>query len=458
MKYINTKQKIILLLCFVLINITIFAITEINKKQRINLAVNTNIKDLQTQFDVINRFHKIDAQAIYFSTQNNPKVQEILLQLENVDKKKKNLLRIELYNQLKQNYEYMKLKGVLQYHFVMPDNTTFLRMHKPEKYDDDLGVIRYSFANTNKTHESTLGFEQGKTAHAFRNTYPVFDRDSNYLCALDIGYGSEVIQNHLTQVNQLHTHFLVHKDIFSVKTWERKWLKLNYVQSIEHADYMFAITKEHTPARLKRTKRFLTESHKRKIKENINLGKSFGIYFLQDKKAIVTSFIPISNIKDKKVVAYLVSYKPNSFIDTTLLLIKTVRLAMFLLFSVLFYFIYKNVLAARKEKEFNIELERKVKKRTYELEIQKHRAEEAHDKIDIRNKELNEALSKVKLLSGFIPICASCKSIRDDNGYWNQIESYIKEHSMAEFSHSICPECAKKLYPEFYAKMENSEK
>ncbi|MCX5864412.1 MAG: response regulator [Deltaproteobacteria bacterium] len=66
--------------------------------------------------------------------------------------------------------------------------------------------------------------------------------------------------------------------------------------------------------------------------------------------------------------------------------------------------------------------------------------------------ELQEALAKVKLLSGFIPICASCKKIRDDNGYWRQVESYIREHSNAEFSHSICPECSHRLYPELYPK------
>ncbi len=64
--------------------------------------------------------------------------------------------------------------------------------------------------------------------------------------------------------------------------------------------------------------------------------------------------------------------------------------------------------------------------------------------------ELQEALAKVKLLSGFIPICASCKKIRDDTGYWQQIEAYIQQHSNAEFSHSICPECAHKLYPEIF--------
>lgn len=59
---------------------------------------------------------------------------------------------------------------------------------------------------------------------------------------------------------------------------------------------------------------------------------------------------------------------------------------------------------------------------------------------------LEEAVKTVKKLSGLLPICASCKKIRDDSGYWNQIESFIENHSEAQFSHSVCPECAEKLY------------
>ncbi|MGP8323530.1 MAG: hypothetical protein ACT6FG_06010, partial [Methanosarcinaceae archaeon] len=62
---------------------------------------------------------------------------------------------------------------------------------------------------------------------------------------------------------------------------------------------------------------------------------------------------------------------------------------------------------------------------------------------------IQDAFDKVRVLSGILPICASCKKIRDDKGCWNQIEVYIGNHSRAEFSHSICPECEKKLYPEF---------
>ena len=63
--------------------------------------------------------------------------------------------------------------------------------------------------------------------------------------------------------------------------------------------------------------------------------------------------------------------------------------------------------------------------------------------------QLQAALSKVQLLSGMLPICCSCKKIRDDQGYWKQIEVYIRDHSEAEFSHGFCPECAAKLYPKY---------
>lgn len=66
--------------------------------------------------------------------------------------------------------------------------------------------------------------------------------------------------------------------------------------------------------------------------------------------------------------------------------------------------------------------------------------------LEEKVKELEEAYNQIKTLSGLLPICAVCKKIRDDNGYWNQIESYIQAHSGAEFSHSLCPECSEKMY------------
>jgi len=82
------------------------------------------------------------------------------------------------------------------------------------------------------------------------------------------------------------------------------------------------------------------------------------------------------------------------------------------------------------------------------------RAEERREKVIV---ELQEALAHVKTLKGLIPICANCKKIRDDTGYWNRIEFYLKKHSDVDFSHSICPDCMQKLYPGYGEEPEEKE-
>ena len=100
-----------------------------------------------------------------------------------------------------------------------------------------------------------------------------------------------------------------------------------------------------------------------------------------------------------------------------------------------FYLIYKAIIETGLVKPYDL-LFRNLKQSEEDLRYERD--------------NLQKALAKVKTLSGLLPICANCKKIRDDKGYWNQIEAYIRDHSEADFSHSICPECAKNLYPEFY--------
>lgn len=89
------------------------------------------------------------------------------------------------------------------------------------------------------------------------------------------------------------------------------------------------------------------------------------------------------------------------------------------------------------------ELEMLVVRRTAELQ----REIEERKKTE---ESLREALARIRTLSGLLPICASCKKIRDDENNWVQIESYIRDHSEAEFTHGVCPECAVKLYPKVF--------
>ena len=84
----------------------------------------------------------------------------------------------------------------------------------------------------------------------------------------------------------------------------------------------------------------------------------------------------------------------------------------------------------------------------FELEKAVRELEKANEEKDRLIHELQKTMYEVKTLQGIIPICSNCKKIRDDSGYWEQVEKYVKDRSDAEFSHSICPECAKMLYPD----------
>jgi DNA-binding NtrC family response regulator len=89
-----------------------------------------------------------------------------------------------------------------------------------------------------------------------------------------------------------------------------------------------------------------------------------------------------------------------------------------------------------------IHIERAMERKL--LHFEKERLKEERENLIA---ELHEAIEKIKVLDGLVPICANCKKIRDDKGYWNQIEQYITKHSSAKFTHGICPECVDKLYP-----------
>lgn len=117
--------------------------------------------------------------------------------------------------------------------------------------------------------------------------------------------------------------------------------------------------------------------------------------------------------------------------------------------------------ASAKYLDIYCNLDKKISERTKELdaanrklvcEIEERNRTEAEKEQLIA--QLQKAMQDVKVLSGFLPICASCKKIRDDSGYWRQIEEYISRHSNALFSHGICPDCTKKLYPEFHEELQ----
>ncbi len=91
------------------------------------------------------------------------------------------------------------------------------------------------------------------------------------------------------------------------------------------------------------------------------------------------------------------------------------------------------------------------------INAQKMELELLNKKLQNTNNQLRDALAQINTLNEMLPICSSCKRIRDDDGYWQQLESYISKHSSAKFSHSLCVDCAEKLYPDLSSKQKESE-
>jgi len=93
-------------------------------------------------------------------------------------------------------------------------------------------------------------------------------------------------------------------------------------------------------------------------------------------------------------------------------------------------------------------LKREIARKTQSLRVQIKERIQAEEEKEKLIAELQMTIDEVKTLGSLLPICASCKKIRDDKGYWNQLEGYIQEHTDTAFSHGICPDCAQKLYPD----------
>jgi DNA repair exonuclease SbcCD ATPase subunit len=118
-----------------------------------------------------------------------------------------------------------------------------------------------------------------------------------------------------------------------------------------------------------------------------------------------------------------------------------------------------------KEEKLNSQLQQEIVEHKYsqeELQQRNQELEQLNAQLNVTknnlvstNKELESALANIRQLSGMLPICSSCKKIRNDSGYWEQIEAYVRDHSEIEFSHSLCPDCSKKLYSDLLPKKEN---
>ncbi len=375
------KLKLILLFLFLGINFAFYLISEKNKNERIDKTLELQLERLQSSYN--HNLYEQKSRIENLMSSIEILGMDILSKLPNASEDQLDSLRNELYQRLINRYAQMQKVGIFQFHFVLPNNRSFLRVHRQEHYGDDLTGIRKGYEIVNKTQKPLEGFESGKMDHGYRYIMPIFDDNGNYLCLVDISFSTVFIQEYLTNVSQIHSHLLVHKDTFSHLVWERDEIKQQYIKSAEHKDYRLMLTNQHTVAKC------IVQNSKnlQKIRNDINKGmnrqKPFSLYTKKaDGQTQMISFLPIKSIENQNL-AWIVSYGDDGFISSTLKLIYGMRIAIFTILSILFYFIYTSLKQRQKLEELNSNLESIVEEKTQDIQ-------QALDEKEQLNKELQE--------------------------------------------------------------------
>ena len=349
------KHFIIIGMLFFSINLTIYYVSKINAENTISIVLKDKINSLSTHYKILLESQRNIALCIYHLTTKSTKFIEIMKEANTASPQRRDILRAKLHDLLKERYKILRDTGILQYHFVFPDNRVFYRAHKPSQFGDDLTGIRTDFEYTNRTKKPIRGFTQGRTAHGFRNIFPLFDRENHPIGAMEISFSSDSFQWYLNHISGIHSHFLVDKKIFDAKAWQRDDLILKYIQSAEHQDYMLTLGDMHTKKRCVIDNGKKLAPKRAEIDAQIKLKKPFGFYVehYEERYHIDTvSFLPIKNI-EHQVVAWIVSYEEGDIIHKTLKNTQWVRVTSFLLSLLFLYFLFRELTAREKLKKKN---------------------------------------------------------------------------------------------------------
>jgi PAS domain S-box-containing protein len=390
----NIKYLLIFTFVFIFLFSSICLIITDDKKNRINNILKTELKDINILMKFILDDFKLSSYTRYELLQRDKHFLSILKQYndDNIDKNK---LREQLIEYISPIYKRLQKKGVINLNLITSKSTVMLRMHKQDKFGDNLKAIRKSIRYVSKNKKTFIGFEQGRFKHAYRYVYPLFDENNELLGMVDFGFSTKYIQNLFTKSLNIHSHFLINKKLFLSKVNIEDKLDYNYIPSIEHRDYVFATTDNKNIFDVKKQHENIIKPLKEDIDENIQIEKEFSLYSINNNKAIIVSFLSIKNSKLNNI-AYFVSYRNNSEIINLYNDYKRLIFSAFIAILVFVVFLYKNF--TNKEK-LRKQVDEKTKQILEQKEIFELLYRKSSDGIILLNKnrfiDCNEAALKL---------------------------------------------------------------
>lgn len=339
MRIEKSRLKVTLIIIFMLLSMVIFLLFNVEKRYKIQQHLEHQSQLFNNIYLATYQSYHTLADTVYNSVLNKPLIRDIMQSAHNTSEQQQ--LRDKLYYHLYDDFTFLEKEYIRQIQFHLPNQTSFLRMHRPELFGDDLGAIRPSIAHISKTHQFMDTFELGKLSNGFRFIYPLFKNDV-YVGSVEISFSTLSVLTKMMRDYDVLANTLVKKTL----TDDCLENKECYVQSPLEEFYF-----EKTVLNVLGDKFNLpnnVEEMRKKIGQRLRDKKLFSVYNrFQDR---VITFIPISHKITNELVAYIMLNSHSDYINNKHIFSMSLMLLSILLLGIILFFIYRETMSKNRLK------------------------------------------------------------------------------------------------------------
>jgi signal transduction histidine kinase len=285
--------------------------SEMQNKHRENL-----ISNLQIAFDEIINGYERSANIIYSEVINQPEVLSFFAGAYPADEAERTEIRDELYSLLADDYERLGAVQLRQLHFHLPDDVSFLRFHRPERYGDDLTGIRYTVTLANTERIPVAGFEEGRIYNGFRYVFPL-SWEGQHIGTVETSVSFSAIESDMNELLPGGVSFMLDADVVDAKVFEDE--QANYVLTDLSDQYAYdrAVIENFTSPNITwdTIERINASLSPDVVDDHLALGEAFALDTVVDDTAYTVTFIPVVNVQGDHV-GYIMNHRADDFIIT----------------------------------------------------------------------------------------------------------------------------------------------
>lgn len=277
------------------------------KEYRVNEYLETKTISYDHNFNAAVSNYQTYSDFIVENYIKTPEIMDLFSRVKDADKKEKDELRNKIYNSLKEDYKKYISFGFKQLHFHLPDQESFIRMHRPEKYGDNLRLIRYSILKAANEKKMVTGFEEGRIYNGYRFVYPLFYKNE-FIGTVELSVSAQALMKLMNDMYNKRHNFIIKKEVILKKVFSEELI--NYKKSC-YDDYMkegdsqlLVSVYENVESKFcKHVDLHLKEIVADKMRQN----KEFSVSYTVEGTPFIISYMPIKNVAGD-YVAYMIRY------------------------------------------------------------------------------------------------------------------------------------------------------